>query len=370
MRSRALTLGIALSLFTPLFSALSSATSAHALTPRPPIITKAVPGDQQASITWKRTPDFASSSKYVIEISSDGAKTWDQVNETTSDNETSALILNLENGKTYPVRVRAIATDGTRGDASPVVSVTPSALAPTPEITSVYPSDKSIALNWKLPDAPKGTSAVTIISYIIQYSTDGGAHWKKGKKKVPGSATTWTLHNLTNGKPYAVRIAGVSAAGQGEFSIPENAVPNQIDPPTIVQLEDLKNATIISWKPSKSQTIDSYLIERSIDFGEKFVVIDSVDSSKTSTKMALQNPDYVFRVTAVDVLGERASSEPQRGIDVLAKDVVRTTQNAPSSGSFAIWIIGGFIAIALLWRLAFIRRRRKEIDDFSDFDVE
>ena len=125
-------------------------------------------------------------------------------------------LTNLTTGTEYTVRVRAENAIG-KGDWSSTV-IKLAALPPLePASPTATEGNTVVDLAWTAP-----TSDVAITGYSVEYTPGGGS----ASTVLTGStSTSYQLTGLTNGTTYSIRIAGISAAGTGDYSVIVNATP-------------------------------------------------------------------------------------------------------------------------------------------------
>jgi hypothetical protein len=109
-------------------------------------------------------------------------------------------------------RVALVNAAGT-GDSAVTVS-TPRTVATAPTNLVGRPSNGQVSLTWKAPSS-NGGSPVT--DYVVQYRASTASTWLTFPDGT-STATSATVTGLTNGTAYLFRVAGVNAAGIGEYT--------------------------------------------------------------------------------------------------------------------------------------------------------
>ena len=163
--------------------------------------------------------------------------------------ETSKTIAALTDGTAYQVRVRAGNSSGD-GNWSTVATETAGAKPSTPAAPTVASKDASLAVSWTAPDAndPGG-----ITDYDVQYRACtancpadlptqdsrnvSGAMWGNwaplSGSDDPGTSTSATIRNLTNGTLYQVQVLAKNARGDSGWSPSTTTRPGLPDAPAM-----------------------------------------------------------------------------------------------------------------------------------------
>ena len=334
--------------------------------PRHPTSLTGKAGDAQISLQWSKSPDVTLTSGYLVEISDDGAITWSTAAQTDRSAATSTTIDGLKNGTTYNVRVLALALDGARGDVSDIATLTPQQTPNAPVITETTPGDREISILWTF-DAPQGAS---ISGFVLQYSKDGGVVWKKGKRKIPAAARTWTMSGLDNGVEYTMRIAATTLNGVGKFSSAETAQPFAIAEATTLKVSNTDSGALLTWGKSTSMKVISYNVEKSADDGAHWKLIKSVPASVTRFTYRGDVANLIFRIGAVDALGNKVYTVADRGLDKKSADAVRVNESGNAPLKYLLAAVLLLLLVGGAWMLGYRRGRQVMVDDFSDFEVK
>ncbi|NBW22626.1 MAG: fibronectin type III domain-containing protein, partial [Caulobacteraceae bacterium] len=116
------------------------------------------------------------------------------------------MVSGLTNGTAYTFRVAAVNVIGTSSYSS-TASATPVAGVPgQPTALAATASGTTVSLSWTAPSSNGGSS---ILSYTVQYSTDGST-WTTASPTFP-TATTATVSGLANATNYYFRVAAVNS---------------------------------------------------------------------------------------------------------------------------------------------------------------
>ena len=270
----------------------------------------ATPGDGVVSLAWTAPASNGGRAivDYIIERSSDGAKTWTRFARGAST-ATTAIVGGLVNGTPYVFRVSAANGVGT-GPATAASSVAiPSKSAGAPTALKATRGDGQISLSWKAP-AVNGGSPIT--DYAVESSRDGGQTWTRFTRGA-STATTAIVGKLANGTSYVFRVAAVNSVGPGAWTAKTAAVipAGRASVPLDLVVVRGNARMTLSWKAPASTggvPITDYLLQSSTDGGSTWKqVADKIAPTTTATATGLVNgTSYVFRVAAMNGVGAGA----------------------------------------------------------------
>jgi predicted RNA-binding protein with TRAM domain len=157
-----------------------------------------------------------------------------------------------------PTGTDTFADPGAAFDGS--VTITYSTGVPAaPTAVTGTPGNGSLALNW---NAPSSAGAASISDYVIEYSSDGGAHW--ATDDTGATATSATLSGLTNGTGYIVQVEAVNPIGDGPFSTSSGTLTPSGPPgaPIITSITPQDGSLQVQFTaPSSSAPITGYLYQ-------------------------------------------------------------------------------------------------------------
>ena len=97
----------------------------------------------------------------------------------------------------------------------PVVNATTITVPDPPPKLASMPGSEQVSLKWL---APLNDGSSEILTYVIEYSDDGGSSWMPFKTKV-STITKGTVTDLTNGEKYSFRVSAVNKVGSSEPSM-------------------------------------------------------------------------------------------------------------------------------------------------------
>ncbi len=199
--------GIGVGAFTGSTEVLVPATLAG-----PPTALKATRGNGEVQLTWKAPASAggAAIGTYLLQVSGDGGKTWSTVVRERSTS-TTATIAGLANGRPYTFRVAAVNDVGPGPFTQKSPAVVPATMPGVPTALAVVRAKDRVTLSWV---APLETGGSPIVDYDFQWSSDGGATWRKVGHK-PSTKTNATVTGLPGGMALAFRVAALNAVGAG-----------------------------------------------------------------------------------------------------------------------------------------------------------
>ena len=163
--------------------------------PDAPTGLSATADDQQVVLNWTAPVSSGGATILRYEYELDFSGTW----TSTGGTATNYTVMGLTNGQSYDFRVRAVNRVG-ESAASGSQSATPTATLGAPDAPhslSATPGNGQVRLNWV---QPSGGAVVTRYEYELDFS---GTWTSTG-----GTATNYTVRNLTNDQSYTFRGAG------------------------------------------------------------------------------------------------------------------------------------------------------------------
>ena len=184
--------------------------------------------------------------------------------------------------------------------AVPATAVTNALGAPdVPHSLDATPGNRQVMLSWVLPS---GGAEVT----DYEYELDGSGTWIS----TGGTATDYTVRNLTNGQPYTFKVRAVNSAGASAAS----AASPSVTPATVPGAPTGLSATVsdrrvdLMWTAPASdggQSITDYEYEQG--GSGTWISTGSTATSYTIRNLTNGQP-YRFRVRAVNSVGAGAAS--------------------------------------------------------------
>ena len=261
------------------------------------------PADRELEAIWT-APNNGGSAITDYEYSTNNGATWRSTGSTdtsfTITHSTSGPPYNqLNNGTTYFVRIRAVNAIGT-GTASAAVPGTPVEDTVPDAITDLDATagNGQATLTWSAPD--DGGSPIT----RYEYSTNDGSTWQT----TGGTATSYTVTNLSNGTAYEFRVRAVNAVGAASQSNRATATP--AGPPervTGLQASEGNAQVTLSWTAPSAQGSAITRYDYSSNDGSSWSSTGSTSTSHTVTGLNNEQ-EYTFRVRAVNAIGNGPQS--------------------------------------------------------------
>jgi titin len=231
------------------------------------------------------------------------------------------------------ITVSATQTD-LAGNGSAPASTTSFLLATTPASapTSVAgtPGNQQVALTWVVPTSDGG-SAIT--DYVVQYRVNAlGSQWTTF---ADGGSTALaaTVTGLTNGTAYVFRVAAVTGAGDGAYSVESAPVTPRTVPGVPTGLTGVMgdSAVTLNWSAPSSNggaLITDYVVQYRVNaLGSQWTTFaDGTSAVSSATVTGLTNGTaYVFRVAAVNVAGAGGYSAESAAVTPLAPALAPTS---------------------------------------------
>jgi hypothetical protein len=179
----------------------------------------------QSQVTWTATSFTGPAvSNYLVQYSSNGGGSWTNVTRAASTSP-SMLVTGLTNGSSYIFRVAAVNSVGAGTFSSSSPEVIPQTLPGQPTDLSGTAGNGQAALNWV---APTDNGGRNIITYKVEYSSNGGANWTE-YSHPDSSPSSLVVSGLNNGTSYIFRVAAVNSVGTGTYSL-NSATVNLVAP--------------------------------------------------------------------------------------------------------------------------------------------
>uniref|UniRef100_A0A8D0XBH6 Myomesin-3 n=1 Tax=Sus scrofa TaxID=9823 RepID=A0A8D0XBH6_PIG len=192
---------------------------------------------------------------YFLEKSVIGSGTWEAISSETPVKSRRFALLDLEKGKSYVFRVRAVNQYGMSDPSEPSEPIAlkgkPATLPPPAQVQAFRDTQTSVSLTWE----PVKDSA-ELLGYYIYSRAAGSSEWQTVNNK-PIQGNKFTVPGLRTGKEYEFCIRSVSEAGVGESSAPtepirvKQALATPSAPYDFILLNCGKNDMVIGWKPPK-----------------------------------------------------------------------------------------------------------------------
>jgi YVTN family beta-propeller protein len=266
-------------------------------TPSMPVIVSTAPGNELIDLEFALGPNGGATITN-IEYSIDDGATWTVRSPASL---TSPLtITGLQNGVTYPIKVRSINIKGS-GVASRT-SGTPATAPTAPLLTRVSPLDEGLRVEF---ESPEDNGGALITNYA--YRTNGGA-WVALSPAT--DVSPFDITGLTNGTSYSIEVAAINSqvvlAGGGANAVASNAVtqsPARRPGAPIVNGSTVSDGTIniaFTVPDTGGRTISA--VDYSLDGGDSWVTQLAAQSPIAVQGLANGTP-YQVKVRARNELG-------------------------------------------------------------------
>jgi hypothetical protein len=283
--------------YTGQYGRLSVDPSSDTTAPSVPVLTLVASHTASVALAWTPATDDTALAGY--ELLRDGTLVA-AVSAPTSSYVDSAVTA----GQTYEYRVRAFDTSFNRSLDSNVITATatdPPPVPSPPRNVTALPRNKAVKVMWDAPES--GDSPTT--RYRAVASPDGEACSSTG-----GSACV--IENLSNGKPYTVRVRARSSAGWSAWSAPSPPVTPRTVPgqPRNVRLRAGDRSVQLTWELPSSNggaPIDGYKV-----IAKPGNRTCRTEGTRTCTMRRLTNgTKYTITVRAHNAAGWGTSSAPK-----------------------------------------------------------
>ncbi|XP_010624382.1 myomesin-3 [Fukomys damarensis] len=192
---------------------------------------------------------------YALEKSVIGSGTWEAISSEHPVKSPRFALLNLEKGKSYVFRVRAMNQYGMSDPSEPSEPIAlrgkTATLPPPAQVQAFRDTQTSVSLTWDPVNA-----GAELLGYYIYSREAGSSEWQTVNNK-PIQDRRFTVPGLRTGKEYEFCVKSVSEAGVGESSAPtepirvKQALATPSAPYDFALLHCGKNEMIIGWKPPK-----------------------------------------------------------------------------------------------------------------------
>uniref|UniRef100_A0A8D2CJT9 Myomesin-3 n=1 Tax=Sciurus vulgaris TaxID=55149 RepID=A0A8D2CJT9_SCIVU len=190
---------------------------------------------------------------YSLEKSVIGSGTWEAIRSETPVKSPRFALLDLEKGKSYVFRVRAMNQYGMSDPSEPSEPITlrgkSATLPPPAQVQAFRDTQTSVSLVW---DPVNG--GTELLGYYIYSREVGSSEWETVNNK-PIQDSRFTVPGLRTGREYEFCVRSVSEAGVGESSAStgpirvKQALATPSAPYDFALLNCGKNEMVIGWKP-------------------------------------------------------------------------------------------------------------------------
>ena len=312
----------------------ASAQGTPATTPSMPVITSTTPGNEQIDLSFTLGPNGGAAITN-IEYSIDDGATWTLRSPVSL--VSPLTITGLQNGVTYPIKVRALNIKGS-GVASRT-SGTPATAPTAPLLTRISPLDQGLRVEFESPE-DNGGALITNYAYRI----NGGA-WVA---LTPASDSgPFDITGLTNGTSYSVQVAAVNSqvvlSGGGANAVASNTVtqsPARRPGAPVIGGSTVSDATLsigFTIPDTGGRTISA--VDYSLDGGDSWV-----------TQLAAQSPIVVQGLANGTPYQVQLRARNELGLGNASSSTTLTPSRAPFAPSIQS-IVRGDTTLTVAYQL-------------------
>ncbi|HLQ15029.1 MAG TPA: fibronectin type III domain-containing protein [Candidatus Eisenbacteria bacterium] len=289
----------------------ASAAVTPATVPGAPTGVSAIPGNQQATVSWTAPASNGGSAitGYVV-TPYIGATA--QTATTFNTPSTAQIVTGLTNGTGYTFVVAAINAAGTGPASAPSATVTPATVPSAPTGVTATGGNAQATVSWTAPTSNGGATLTgyTVTPYV---GTTAGT-------PVNGSATTTstTVTGLTNGTTYTFQVAATNSVGTGPAGT-SNSVTLTGPPgaPTGVTATPANGQATVSWTAPASSggsAITGYVVTPYVGTtAQTGTTFNSTATTQIVTGLT-NGTAYTFTVAAVNAVGTSPASAPSNSV--------------------------------------------------------
>ena len=252
-------------------------------------------GNQEAVLSWVQPSGGPEVTRYEYEQDVSGR--W----ISTGSTDTTTTVTGLTNGQSYTFRVRSVNSAGASAASAASPSVIPATVPGAPTNIGVTGGDQEVELSWT---APASNGGDTIIGY--EYEQSGSGAWIS----TGGTATGYTVFNLTNGQPYRFRVRALNSVGEGAASAASpNVTPARApDAPTGLGATVSDRRVDLIWTAPASNGGAAILrYEYELDVSGTWISTGGTATS-TTVRNLTNGQSYDFRVRALNRVGAGQAS--------------------------------------------------------------
>lgn len=285
--------------------------------PNPPSNIRVTGGNQSVSVSFDAPQAVTGADIFQYGVSYSTDKIW-WTNFYTND--TTWTTSSLTNGQPYWIKVKTVAVGGAIGEWVTPTPIIPSFTPLIPALTLLAGNER-IDANWLAPSSDGGAP---VLSYLLQYSTDG-SNWTD--ITLDSTKRTHSITGLVNGTQYIVRIyarnnSGLSATNQ--TAIRATPVGSPVPQTAAVSKIDTTRATIGMSVDSKGNTLTPFL---------QYGPAGNYNSTISGTQAKGDNLTFTYDITGLTPghlyqarSGVRIGTIPTNGTEL----TFITTPNAPT----------------------------------------
>jgi fibronectin type 3 domain-containing protein len=282
--------------------------------PATPTTATGMPGNAEARLSWRYTSPHGPAEDFVLGFRIERAvgegefQPLSNIPHLRTNEEVQEFVdPNVDNGRRYRYRIRAVDLAGRLSEPSATMTVEPfddrAPLAPQNLVTE--PGDGRVRLAWRI------SPEVNVVGYFVERSTGlDQPYTRLMKDPIPAFSPSWVDQTARGGVQYFYRIiAGNDRGLESRPSNPISVVPldeTPPEPPTEVMATVIDRQLRLRWEPSPSDDVRGYHIYRGEGPGLAIRLTESPLPGTEYTDLGFEGEGlkpggrYTIRVSAVD----------------------------------------------------------------------
>lgn len=277
--------------------------------PSEPRNLKASATDRKVSLTWEPPTRDGNCPVTAYNIYR-RFSTGDWLFQNATGNGTAYVDAGLMNGKNYYYRVSALNVIG-EGPQCQMVGATPCSVPDAPVNLKAEPGDSFVRLTW---ESPPGDGGSPVTGFRVFGGTAGGGGVALRTLDIEYS---FVDRDLPNGTARYYQVAAINALGEGSRSAQVNATPRTVPwAPLNPSAAPGPYELTIGWQPpvfNGGAPLLGYRLYRLNITGAYDLLNESGDGLIYVDRNLAAGVTYTYRVSAFNVAGEGARSEPVAG---------------------------------------------------------
>ena len=307
--------------------------------PEGPILISDI-SDSGAKVSWQKTLNDGGSqiTGYLIKRRDVERPVWVKCGRVTADTF-SYNIKDLMIGCEYVVQIFA---ENSEGLSLPLVSeekIVPSKRIKVPSIPlnleCIYVGTTEATIQWECPNSDGGSPIKFYSIYMCEVRKKISENWILITDKIDFINTSYTVTKLLEGRSYYFRVCAINSVGSSEpitldtLIRTKKAMEAPGTPTGPLKVDAVDNESIIvSWKSSKTDNVNNYVIEIRDVIKANWVVVGRTSSLHNNFKISnlTHNNQYFVRVRA-----ENEANLISQALESEKPTTVKTSNSAPSA---------------------------------------
>jgi tellurite resistance-related uncharacterized protein len=307
--------------------------------PEGPIIITDI-SDVGAKVSWQKPLNDGGSqiTGYLIKRRDIERPVWVKCGRVTADTF-SYNIKDLMIGCEYVVQIFA---ENSEGLSLPLVSdekIVPTKRIKVPSsplnLECIYVGTTEATIQWECSNSDGGSPIKYYSIYMCEVRKKKADEWTLITDKIDFIDTSYTVTKLHEGRSYYFRVCAINSVGSSEPTTldtlvrTKKAMETPGTPTGPLKIDAVDNESItISWKSSKTDDVNNYVIEIRDVMKANWVVVDRTNSFHNSYKISnlTQNNQYYVRVRA-----ENEANLISQALESEKPITVKTSNSVPSA---------------------------------------